>query len=210
MLLDKVVLTGHQLARIDGFFASTRPTYSKQVTILFTDGKSDARWRGMTEGTGVTFTPDVKVDEQKRRCTATCLVDLYACLGESKTQAWRPRGRAGTKTSVSPSMFRRGAILTVVHELVHVTQGWQIGKQFARDFEEEAISSFFRAADYARADPLELNSAYLQNMFERGAFDFTSRWMERCSDAVNAGEFDFLLPMATVRGIFADAPGVFH
>ena len=42
--LDKVTLSGSDLAFIDSPFGGIRPGFQKEVTIVFTNGKSDHVW----------------------------------------------------------------------------------------------------------------------------------------------------------------------
>jgi hypothetical protein len=123
----------------------------------------------------------------------------------SFTPKWVQRGHV-TPSTLSPNSLRYNLVISIVHELAHICQGWQLGKDFGRDFFEEKISSMGRAADYADMK----DDAYLQNMFERGARDFAERWSEAHASEVHAGKFDFLLPMAIMRGMFPDVPNAFQ
>jgi hypothetical protein len=89
-------------------------------------------------------------------------------------------------------------------------QGWQIGKRHGADVHEEVISAKNRSADYAKANRQMEDSAYSQNVFEKGAFDFEHRWIAQHRDEVHAGKFDFILPMTTMRGVFPDVRGVYR
>ena len=210
MQLDTVKLRANDLAIVDGIFASFKSHYSRAVTINFTDGKiNDLRWGREPEQTvGLTNPSNVQVDEGRQSCTASVLIDIWALVGNSVT----PESKVGRQTiprALSPKAFRYNAIIAVVHELAHVLQGWQLGRNFAKDLFDEKISAAARAEDYSAINPDMPNSPYLQNQFESGARDFVSRWSSNNRDKVHTGRFDFMLPMTTVRGIFWDSPGIF-
>jgi hypothetical protein len=125
-----------------------------------------------------------------------------------------PPQKIESGTRADPGSFRRQAVLAIAHELMHVRQGWQLGKNFERDVMEETKSAVERTIDKARTDKdiQQLGvarMAYLENQFEAGAFDFASRWFDQHVVEVNAGKFDFLLPMKVVRGMFQDFPNAF-
>lgn len=160
MALDQITLTGGQLARVDAVFTAVRPNYAKQVDLIFTDGKADHRWRTSSPGAqGKTPLEDLSVDDSKLRCSATCLVDLFATLKRSSEELSRlsreswvvpePLGRAPQRSApavqVNPDRFRRETILTIVHELGHVYQGWQIGNNSMRDELDETVSAYHQA-----------------------------------------------------------------
>lgn len=210
MQLDSVVLGGRELALVDSSLVSPHPNLAKQVTVNFTNGKQgDARWGKERDGTfGATFPRDVVVDEAGGVCRGSCLIDLYVIL----TAAKLPRQTIGRQTipaKLDEGFFRYLVVVTVVHELFHVAQGWTLGKRFARDMLEEKISAQNRAADYAGANPGMPADPYLQNVFESGARDFVERWKSLHAGAVHQGEFDFLVPIETLRAIFPDKPGAF-
>lgn len=212
MQLDSIILTGRELALVDSTLVAPRPQFAKRVTLNFTNGKqNDARWGNEPAGVfGATFAKDVVVDEVAHECRGMCLIDLYIILVRSNSPA-QTIGRQKIPAKLSPIFFRFQAVTTVVHELAHVAQGWQLGKRFAREMLEEKISARNRAADYAKANPDTMpDDPYLQNVFERGARDFVARWIQRNAAGVHAGEFDFLLPMATMRDIFPDQPKAFE
>lgn len=210
MQLDKITLTDAELARIDVNFLTTRPDFTKQATVVFTNGKSDLRWRGSSPASlGVTFAQLNEVDDVKKRCTGTCLIDLFAIMGHSRTPKWVSRGQT-IPASLSPALLRFTAVKTVVHELLHISQAWQIGKRFFIDTIQERISATNRATDYAAVNSDMPDDPYLQDMFERGARDFADRWGEAHRSEVHAGKYDFLLPMITLRGMFPDMPGAFR
>jgi hypothetical protein len=208
MALDQISLTGPQLGRIDHLFLTIRDTYAKRATIVFTNGKSDDRWLDKSPATpGQTLIKDVRVDAARKECSAVCLIDLYATLVKSSESS---RSRRGSRNGPDPLAFRRTTVLAVVHELLHAAQGWQLGQAFEREYVEEAESSIVRAYDAARArNELPIVSPYLENAFERGAFDFVSRWYDTHLVEMNDGKFDFLLPRTTMRGVFPDFPGAF-
>lgn len=210
MQLDQTVLMEADLARINSAFLTTRPGYSKRATVVFTNGKSDPRWRGSSPASlGVTFAQLNTVDDIKKSCTGTCLIDLFAIMGHSRTPKWVSRGQT-ISAALSPALIRFTAVKTVVHELLHISQAWQIGKRFLVESIQERISATNRAADYAAVNPDMPDDPYLQDMFERGARDFADRWGEAHRSEVHAGKYDFLLPMITLRGMFPDMPGAFR
>ncbi|MGD9630515.1 MAG: hypothetical protein AB7V18_14840 [Pyrinomonadaceae bacterium] len=203
MRLGSVKLTESELNSIDPAFATTRAGYKKRATIIFTNGKTHKLWAGGSPtDMGITYPFLQAVNEEKRFCVGMCLVDLYAHVARVGSETFRDRGRA-KRNGLRPDSLRHAVLITTVHELFHIQQAWMIGKNFGRDFVEEAISSENRWEDYAEVNPA-MGNAYLQNMFEAGAFDFTSRWWETNAEAINKGRFDFLLPMATMRGIFPE------
>jgi len=206
--VDEITLSGSSLAFIDSPFGGIRPEFKKQVTIVFTDGKSDARWAGAPQTAfGRTLVGSVHISEREGRCSAICLVDLYALLTRSKTPE-QTVGRSTIPPALSPRLFRYLVVETIVHELAHVAQGWQLGESFARDLQEEQISATARAKEYADKNPEMPDSAERQNQFERGARDFADRWMNQHADDVHAGNFDFLLPIIVLRGEFRDLPAM--
>jgi hypothetical protein len=209
MQLDKVILFAADLTRVDSSFADIRPTFAKQATIVFTNGKSDPRWLGTRAlALGATFPGMIEVNEPARTCSGACLVDLFAILTQSQTPAWVTPQKT-IPPHASPGNFRVTTVLTIVHELHHVMQGWQIGKRYRADYREEVISATNRSEDYAKANAQMEDNGYIQNVFESGAFDFGNRWSAQHLDEVHAGKFDFLLPMTTMRGVFPDVPGVY-
>lgn len=209
MQLDKIELNETDLAKIDGVFTSTRAGYKKSATVVFTNGKSDPRWKGTKPDTfGVTFPQFNRVDEQGRSCKGMCLVDLYAHMAPSVTPAFR--GRQYIPAKLAPLGYRYMVVVTVVHELAHVLQAWEAGKRFFRDAIEERISATNRAADYAAVNEDMPNDPYLQDVYEKGARDFARRWSAENGESIHSGKWDFLLPMTTMRGIFQDAPNAYR
>lgn len=210
MQIDKIILLGGDLALIDNSFAAIRPPYSKRVTVNYTFGKNaDDRWGNEPASVwGVTFPKDVQVNETKAECSGSCLVDLTAILAQSVTPAWSIRGKKHP-AKLSPDGFRRNVVGTVVHELMHVMQGWQIGQRFRRAVLEETLNAKNRASDYSQKNQDMPESAYFQDMFESGARDFTSRWMDAHGEEIRGGAFNFLLPMSVMRGLFPDVPGAY-
>ena len=215
MILDKVYLTQPQLGLIDHWFLSIRPNYAKRVTLAFTYGKSDDFWLDKTP-TLRALTPIelVRVDSANAKCSASCVVDLWAALVDASKQLQVSQGSLSgpartRKGRPDPAAFRRSIVLSVVHELCHIAQGWQIGARFVHDAEEEEISASYRAADLVslKIDPLA--TPYEENVLEKGAFDFAGRWYTGHVREVNEGKFDFVLPRATVRGLFPDFPNAF-
>lgn len=210
MPLDKITITDVDLGRVDPMFLSTRPGYSKSATLVFTNGKAEALWKSTSpQAFGATFPSFISVDETAKKCAGMCLIDLFTILSKCRTPAWTS-GRQKIPARLSPDYFRYLTVISIVHELMHVCQGWQIGKRFGRDFLEEEISAANRADDYSAVNPDMQNSPYLQNMFESGARNFAERWGNTHADEVHRGKFDFLLPMAVMRGIFPDVPNVYR
>lgn len=206
MHLDTVSLTGQDLAKVDNTFATIHPDYTQLVVVVFTAGKkSDPRWAGARERAwGQTRPREVAVDDRRHACTATVLVDLYEILKSSRPPPSTIAGRRVPDQPVSPGGFRYRVVTTIVHELAHVHQGWQLGRRFFRDLAEETMSAQARHQDYADANPGMVADPYLQNAFEAGARDFAARWVEHKGDGIEAGRFDFLLPMNTMVGFFPD------
>jgi len=215
MQIDTIVLSGKDLAEVDNVFASVRPKFAKQVTLNYTDGKrSDARWEGQTSAIrGLTRPSDVHVVESKATCTASVLIDLYAVLTGSVTPAWSLRRDSSSSQRVpatlSPAHFRLNTVATVVHELVHVFQGWQFAKRWAHELLDEKISVANRLQEHSQGNPIKRGDAYLENTFESSARDFTHRWMQAHAQEIHSGSFNFLLPMITMRGIFPDVRDVY-
>jgi len=215
MQLDKVILDGKQLAAVDNIFASVRPDFRKSVTVNFTDGKTnDPRWGKEKKQTqGLTKPSGVNVDTAASACTGNVLIDLTEIL----QAAWSPAQKVGNQriaAGLSSKQFRYLSVICVVHELMHVHQGWQLGSGFARAMFDEKGRAEIRATENAQenarthSDSLETD-AYLLNQFEQGARDFTVRWSSANSGDIHNGRFDFLLPMTTMRGIFPDKPTPF-
>ncbi|MFT3735345.1 MAG: hypothetical protein QM776_10010 [Rhodocyclaceae bacterium] len=205
MQIDKVIINTQQLVQVDNVFGSLLPNYKKSVTINFTDGKvNDARWGNEPKITeGLTKPSGVNVDDASNTCTGSILIDLSQILSQSVS----PAGRIGKQrfaAKLSSKTFRYKTVVVIVHELMHVHQGWQLGKGFARALLDEKIAATARAKANLAENPDSGDSAYMQNNFEQGARDFASRWSDANADDVHAGKFDFLLPMITMRGIFPD------
>src|SRR5215467_5717455 len=146
MPLDQKTITEVELGLVDPIFFGTRLGYSKRVTLVFTDGKKEALWnRCGADDFGCTAPRLIKVDEAARNCTATCVFDVFAIGKDSITPTWNlPRG-GRTPANLTPDAFRYKMVLTIVHELVHVSQGWQTGKRFWLDRWQESVSAFNRA-----------------------------------------------------------------
>lgn len=209
MPIDSVNLTEIELGHVDPVFFSTRLGYSKRATVVFTSGKGEPIWSGFRPADlGGTSAALINVDEAARNCTGTCMVDLIAVGVDSKTPAFTSRGQTIPR-HLSPNGFRYKMVITVVHELFHISQAWQIGNRFWLDDYQEAVSAQNRAEDYAGVNPNLPNNAYLQNMFESGARNFTDRWAPAHADEIHKGKFDFLLPMSTLKGMFPDVANAF-
>lgn len=188
MQVDKVILGGKELAMIDASFAGIRPTHRKEVIVNFTDGKEfDTRWAGAAfNAWAITPLRTVQVNNVAKTCGAVIVVDLFEVMGRAvhpATPHWQlPR-------TLTPDYLRLNIVRTIVHELAHVAQGWQIGKRFTR----EVLDSHPTPDD--TGDPIALD------IFARTARNFTERWWVANGDDVPQGRFDFVLPVSTLRGV---------
>jgi hypothetical protein len=212
MQLDTKVLSENELARVDPLFISVRPGHSKNVTLIFTSGKADPRWQDPLDSkeAGTTFPKSVSVNDAAKTCTGSCLIDLLQLLGDSYgTPYISPAGKR-VPGQHQPSLFRLLVVETIVHELMHICQGWQIGNSFESQVREERKSSEIRQQDCQEMFPKALNCVYSQSMFENGSYNFDSRWSKAHRAEVHAGKFDFILPLTVMRGIFPDLPNVYR
>ena len=97
-----------------------------------------------------------------------------------------------------------------MHEITHICQGWEVGSSFDALIREERLASAQRLKDCLEMFPGGANCALSKNMFETGAYDFDSRWTKAHRDEVNAGKFDFMMPINLMRGLFPNMKNIYR
>ena len=200
MQSETIALSETDLARIDPNLVSVRPGYAKNTTLTFTNGKGDPRW-GNSTADGLTKPEWVSVNDGAKTCSGTSLIDLIILKDKSLTRSMVTAGGkfiAGGRPQ--PSYYRLLVVETIVHELMHVCQGWQIGGGFINFVKEERELSAIRQKEYDELYPNGLNGNALKSIFEVAAFNYDSRWIKAHAAEIHSGKFDFILPNTIIRG----------
>lgn len=196
-----IVLNTRDLVRFYPSFATIKPGWSQQVSVVFTPDKTDELWDGEGEEGTAGFLKSTEVDEKTRALDATIVIAVDGMKNGKPASILARRtadgGFAPAFVASKPTLndLRQGGVKLLSHELLHVVQEWDSPGSYASHYSDAVAKVvgknpflLFRPEDRARA-------AYQENEFEKAAYLRSDEFVSKNQAAINGGNFDGYLPI---------------
>jgi hypothetical protein len=189
------------LRRLDPRLLEIRPEAEKRVAAIFTRGKDHPAWaaagiRADNLKDRGTAGVNVRVSQlvQAGLLAASVAIDVERTAGPVTTVEMTFRNTSTGRQVRSFDDARRGTLKCLVHELEHVRQHWILG----RTWDGRAVSDERYAEAYRRHGDA--------NVYEFSAYSFAESWISAHEQAIAAGAFDDLLPIAMIEALAPRRP----